>query len=110
MRDRRTLKRRSEVYDEVNDEHMMGERNLLLPPSHPMHDVGATDIKRKSEYAAKVLMTLRNSHKAHTRPKGKQSKNQLASVVKTWVAFPGKVAKMAKQKAAIKMRTMKWRA
>ena len=44
------------------DKDASEEKDLLLPPPHPLHDIGSAEIKRKSEWASKVLVNLRKLH------------------------------------------------
>jgi hypothetical protein len=48
----------SAVFNEVIDKDAAEEKELLLSPSHPLHEIGSAEIKKKSEWAGKVLLVL----------------------------------------------------
>ena len=93
----------SAAYDVVINKNAVGEKEILLSPSHPLHEIGSAEIKKKSEWAGKVLGALQKLHAAHSRPKGSLSKNQLASIAKLWSKFPGApILSANKQRLALK--------
>ena len=66
----------------------VGEKEILLSPYNPLHDIASAEIKKKSEWAAKVLVALLQLQEAHSRSKGSLRKNALAGVARLWSKFP----------------------
>ena len=92
----------SAVYDEVISKNAVGEKEILLSPYNPLHDIASAEIKKKSEWASKVLVALLQLQEAYSRSKGSLRKNALAGVARLWSKFPEAPTLSDKQMLVIK--------